>query len=87
MPTFSGGQQKKTRRSIYFSRASQVVPVVKKLHANAGDIRDTCSIRGPGRSPRKSTWQPTPVFLPEELHEQRNPAGYTVHRVAKTWSD
>ena len=87
MSTFSGGQQKKTRRSIYFSRASQVVLVVKKLPANAGDIRDTGSIRGPGRSPRKSKWQPTPVFLPEELHEQRNLAGYTVHRVAKTWSD
>ena len=31
---------------------SQVVLVVKKLPANAGDIRDTSSIPGSGKSPR-----------------------------------
>ena len=31
--------------------ASQVVPVVKNLPANAGDIRDAGSIPGSGRSP------------------------------------
>ena len=31
--------------------ASQVVPVVKNLAANAGDIRDAGSIPGSGRSP------------------------------------
>ena len=33
--------------------ASQVVPVVKNLPANAGDIRDAGSIPGSGRSPGK----------------------------------
>ena len=32
-------------------RASQVVPVVKNLPANAGDTRDTGSVPGLGRSP------------------------------------
>ena len=32
--------------------ASQVVPVVKNQRGNAGDIRDTSSIPGLGRSPR-----------------------------------
>ena len=30
---------------------SQVAPVVKNLSANAGDVRDMCSIPGSGRSP------------------------------------
>ena len=29
-------------------------------------------------------WQPTPVFLPTELHGQRSLVGYTVHGVAKS---
>ena len=33
--------------------ASQVAPVVKNPPANAGDIRDTGSIPGSGRSPRE----------------------------------
>ena len=33
--------------------ASQAAPVVKKLHANVGDIRDAGSIPGLGRSPDK----------------------------------
>ena len=32
-------------------RVSQVALVVKNLHANAGDVRDTGSILGLGRSP------------------------------------
>ena len=38
---------------LYFSNteASQVVLVVKNLPANAGDIRDWCSIPVSGRSP------------------------------------
>ena len=35
------------------SRASQVALVVKNLPANAGDLRDTGSILGSGRSPGK----------------------------------
>ena len=29
-----------------------------------------------GKIPWKRKWQPTPVFLPGESHEQRNLAGY-----------
>ena len=34
-----------------WNRASQVVPVVKNLPANAGDIKDADLILGSGRSP------------------------------------
>ena len=34
-----------------WNRASQVVPVVKNLPANAGDIKDAGLILGSGRSP------------------------------------
>ena len=37
----------------FLYRASQVEPMVKSLPANAGDIRDTGSIPGSGRSPGK----------------------------------
>ena len=47
------------------SRASQVELKVKNLPANAGDLRDTGSIPGSGRSWRRA-WQPTAVFLPGE---------------------
>ena len=33
------------------TRASQVALVVKNWPANAGDVRDVCSISGSGRSP------------------------------------
>ena len=52
--------------------------VVKKLHANAGDIRDSGSIPGSGR-PLEEGWQPTPVLLPGEFHGQRSLAGYSSH--------
>ena len=28
--------------------------------------------------PLKGTWQPTPIFLPEESHGQRSLAGYSL---------
>jgi len=37
-----------------------------------------------GKIPWRRAWQPTPVFLPGELHAQRSLA--TVHRVAKNWT-
>ena len=43
---------------------------VKNPPANAGDLRDAGFIPGSGRSPRGcvlEAWQPTPVFLPENL--------------------
>ena len=56
--------------------ASQMLLVVKKPLAKAGDIRDVGSIPGSRRSLRRA-WQPTPVFLPGESHGQRNLAGYS----------
>ena len=46
--------------------------MVKNLPANAGD-----SISGVGKIPRKSKWQPTPVFLPAKFHRQRSLAGFS----------
>ena len=49
--------------------------VVKNLPANAGDAGDSGSMPGSGGFPRRKKWQPTPVFLPEESHGQRNLVG------------
>ena len=49
--------------------------MVKNLPANAGDARDTGSITGSGGSPAGG--QPTPGFLPEESHGQRNLVAYS----------
>jgi len=54
-----------------------VTLVVKNLSANAGDARDVGLILGLGRSPWRRAQQPTPVFLPEESHEERRLAGYS----------
>ena len=48
--------------------------MVKNLIANAGDLRDTSSIPGLGRSPEE---RGSPVFLPGESHGQRSLAGYS----------
>ena len=62
--------------AAYGSRwASQVEPVVKNLPVNAGDLRDTGSIPGLGRSRGGEAWQPTPVFLHGESHGQKNLEG------------
>ena len=45
----------------------------KESACNAGD---TGSIPGLERSPAESNDLPTPIFLPEESHGQRNPVGY-----------
>ena len=42
-----------------------------------GDEGDVGLIPGLGGSPWKMKWKPTPVFLPEEFHGQRNLAGYS----------
>ena len=63
--------------TIAVQRAFQMVLVVKNPPANAGDIRDLCSIPGSGRSPGGGHGQPTPVFLPEKSHGQRSLAGYS----------
>ena len=54
-----------------------MVLVVKKLPANAGDIRDMGSDPWVGKIPRRRAWQSTSVFLPGETHGQRSLAGYS----------
>ena len=52
--------------------ASQVTLALlgKNPSASAGNIRDLGLILGSGRFPWKRAWLPTPVFFPEEFHEQ-----------------
>ena len=49
--------------------------VVKNLSANVRGPRDTGWISESGH--RRRAWQPTPVILSGESHEQRSLAGYT----------
>ena len=51
--------------------------MVKNPPANAGDAGDAGSIPGSGRVPGEGKWQPTPVFLPEKSHGERNLVGYS----------
>ena len=44
--------------------------VVNKPPANAGDLRDVSLIPG-------TTWQPSPIFLPEEFHGHRSLESYS----------
>ena len=54
-----------------FFRASQVALMVKNPPANAGDIRDTGSIPGSGRSPGGGNGNPLQLFLPGESPADR----------------
>ena len=56
-------------------RHSQVALLVKNPPANTGEIRDTGSIPGLGRSPGEGH-EVTSVFLPGESHGQRRLVGY-----------
>ena len=51
----------------------KLVLVVKKLPANAGDVKEEG-----GEDPWRRTWQTTPEFLPGESHRQRSLAGYSL---------
>ena len=50
--------------------------MVKNLPASAGDVGDSSSIPGLGRSWRRE-WQPTPVVLPGKSYGQRSLVGYS----------
>ena len=63
--------------------ASQVALVVKNLPANAGDIRDSSSILGSGRSPGGGHGNPLQYSWLEEPMD-RGAWQATVHRVAKS---
>ena len=51
--------------------------MVKNLLAIAGDIKDTGSVPGSGRSPGGGHGNTPPVFLPGESHGQRSLASYS----------
>ena len=67
-------------------RTSQVVLVVKNPPANAGDIRDSGSISGSGRSPGRGSGHPLQYSCLESPMD-RGVWQTTVHKVAKsqTW--
>ena len=52
-----------------------VVPVAENVPANAGDIRDACSILGWGRAPRGGQGNLLQYFCLENPHGQRSLAG------------
>ena len=56
--------------------ASHRVLVVKNWPANTGDIKKGGFDHWAGKIPWSGKWQPTPVFLPGESHEQRSLVGY-----------
>ena len=55
--------------------ASQVAPMVKNLPATAGDLRDSSSIPGSGRSPWRTAWPPTPNILAWKIPWTEEPGG------------
>ena len=59
----------------WLSGKEKVALVVKNLPASEGDTRLGF---GPWvrKIPWRREWQPTPIFMPEESHGQRSPAGY-----------
>ena len=54
-----------------------MVIVVKNPHANAGDIRDLCSIPGLGRSSGGGHGNPLQYSCLENPHGQRSLEGYS----------
>ena len=67
------------------SRASQVALVVKNPSANAGDVKDSGSIPGLGRSPRGGHGNPFQYSCLENLMD-RGAWRATVHGVAQSWT-
>ena len=63
-------------------QASQVALVVKKLPANAGDIRDVCLIPGQERSPGEGNGNPLQYSCPENPTD-RGAWWAAVHGVAE----
>ena len=65
--------------------ASHVVLVVKNPPANVGDVRDTVSIFGLGRSPGRGHDNPMQYSCLENLMH-RGAGRPTVHGVTKSWA-
>ena len=69
----------------FTQRASQVVPMIKNLSANAGDTRDTGSILGSGRSPGVGNGNPLQYSCLENPIDRG--AWWVIdHQVAKSWT-
>ena len=64
---------------------SEVVLVVNNLPANAGNIRDSASIPGLGRSPGGGNGNPLQYSSQENLMHRRA-CWATVYGVAKSWT-
>ena len=64
-------------------RTSQVALMVKNLLANAGDVRDACSVPGSGRSPEGGHSNPLQHSCLENPVD-RGVRWATVHRVVKS---
>ena len=68
------------------SVSSLVAQTVKRLPAMRVCPQST-RVRSLGQEdPGRRKWQPTPVSLPGESHGRRSLVGYTVHRVAQSWT-
>ena len=59
-------------------QGTAVALAVKKLPANAGDLRRQGFDPWVRKIPWRRTWQPTPVLLPGKFHEQRSLVGYSL---------
>ena len=69
-------------QALFQTRSSQVVLVVKNPPANAGDVKDSVSIPGLGRSPGGGHGNPLQYFCLENSMD-RGAWQATVHGVAK----
>ena len=67
----------RSSETVSHVRAFQVVLVVKKSPANAGDGKRHGFDPWVGRIPWRRAWHSTPVFLPGESHGQRSLVGYS----------
>ena len=71
---------------IYFlKRIQRIEKIHTHIYTTGGsDGKKICNAGGPGfdpwdwKIPRRREWLPTPVFLPRELHGQRNLVGYSL---------
>ena len=57
--------------------------MAKNSPTNEGDIREGVH-PSLGKITWKMAWEPTPVFLPGELHEERSLAGYSPRGLKET---
>ena len=81
--------QTRALKWVLISWASQVVLVIRKLHADAGDTGDVDLVPGSGRSPGEGKWQHSPEFLPGNIPWTEEPGGLQslgLQRVGHDWS-